>query len=171
MKIMKKMFLMTLSLMLFAFSGWSQKTVTGVITDESGLPLPGASVIEKGTSNGVITDFDGNYSIEAVEGAILSISFIGYQDVDVTVLGDVLNISLEPGVALEEVIVTTGYSSIRGKSFTGSAKIVGSENISSKNVTNITQALAGEVAGVQVVNDSGQPGYQFNNFYTRNRIC
>ncbi|MDA9886767.1 SusC/RagA family TonB-linked outer membrane protein [Flavobacteriaceae bacterium] len=155
---MKKMFLMTLSLMLFAFSGWSQKTVTGVITDESGLPLPGASVIEKGTSNGVITDFDGNYSIEAVEGAILSISFIGYQDVDVTVLGDVLNISLEPGVALEEVIVTTGYSSIRGKSFTGSAKIVSSENISSKNVTNITQALAGEVAGVQVVNSSGQPG-------------
>ena len=92
---MKKMFLMTLSLMLFAFSGWSQKTVTGVVLDENGSPLPGATIVEKNTSNGVSTDFDGNYSIEVAEGATLEFSFVGYENMSVLVeASDSYNVTL-----------------------------------------------------------------------------
>ena len=73
-------------------------------------------------------------------------------------VADDFNITLTAGNELEEVIVTTGYTTLRNKSFTGSAKIVTAENIATKNVTNITQALAGEAAGIQVVNSTGQPG-------------
>ena len=132
--------------------------VAGTVLDDGGLPLPGATVIEKGTSNGVSTDFDGNFSIEVAEDAVLEISFIGYGTVEVSASADDFNITLIPGNELEEVIVTTGYTTLRNKSFTGSAKIVTAENIATKNVTNITQALAGEAAGIQVVNSTGQPG-------------
>ena len=91
------------------------------------------------------------------EDAVIE-GFIGYTSIELSASSDDFNVTLSPGNELEEVIVTTGYSTIRRKSFTGSAKIVTSENIATKNVTNITQALAGEVAGVQVVNTSGQPG-------------
>lgn len=155
---MKKLLLFTSAFMLFAFSGWAQKIVAGTVQDDGGLPLPGATVIEKGTSNGVSTDFDGNFSIEVAEDAVLEISFIGYGTVEVSASADDFNITLTPGNELEEVIVTTGYTTLRNKSFTGSAKIVTAENIATKNVTNITQALAGEAAGIQVVNSTGQPG-------------
>ncbi|MEL0301991.1 MAG: TonB-dependent receptor plug domain-containing protein, partial [Flavobacteriaceae bacterium] len=155
---MKKLLLLTSAFMLFAFSGWAQKIVAGTVQDDGGLPLPGATVIEKGTSNGVSTDFDGNFSIEVAEDAVLEISFIGYGTVEVSASADDFNITLTPGNELEEVIVTTGYTTLRNKSFTGSAKIVTAENIATKNVTNITQALAGEAAGIQVVNSTGQPG-------------
>ena len=155
---MKKNLLVSFALMLLAFSGWAQRSVSGTVLDEGGLPLPGATVIEKGTSNGVSTDFDGNFTIEVAEDAVIEVSFIGYTSIELSASSDDFNLTLSPGNELEEVIVTTGYSTIRRKSFTGSAKIVTSENIATKNVTNITQALAGEVAGVQVVNTSGQPG-------------
>ena len=155
---MKKHLLLSFAFMLLALSGWAQRNISGTVLDEGGLPLPGATVIEKGTSNGVSTDFDGNFSIEVAEDAVIEVSFIGYTTLEVSANSDDFNITLVPGNELEEVIVTTGYSTIRKKSFTGSAKIVTAENIATKNVTNITQALAGEVAGVQVVNTSGQPG-------------
>ena len=155
---MKKLLLLTSAFMLMAFSGWSQKTVAGTVLDDGGLPLPGATVIEKGTSNGVSTDFDGNFSIEVAEDAVLEISFIGYATAEVNASSDDFNITLTAGNELDEVIVTTGYTTLRNKSFTGSAKIVTAENIATKNVTNITQSLAGEAAGIQVVNSTGQPG-------------
>ena len=64
--------------MLLAFSGWAQRSISGTVLDEGGLPLPGATVIEKGTSNGVSTDFDGNFTIEVAEDAVIEVSFIGY---------------------------------------------------------------------------------------------
>ena len=105
---MKKLLLLTSAFVLMAFSGLAQKTVSGVVTDESGLPLPGATVIEQGTSNGVSSDFDGNFTIEVAEGATLEVSFVGYTSAVVSADSDNLNISLQPGNALEEVIVTTG---------------------------------------------------------------
>ena len=93
---MKKLLLLSSAMMLFAFTAMAQKTVTGVVLDTSGVPLPGASVVEQGTSNGVSTDFDGNYSIEVAEGSVLEISFIGYQTFESTIgESDSLNISLE----------------------------------------------------------------------------
>lgn len=136
----------------------AQQTVSGSVTDESGIPLPGATVIVKGTSNGAATDFDGNYSISVGPNAVLEFSFIGYQTVEVTVGNQSnINVSLQPSNQLDEVVVT-GFGEQSKKSFAGSAKVVGGENISQKSFTNVSQALAGEVAGVSVFNTSGQPG-------------
>jgi TonB-linked SusC/RagA family outer membrane protein len=136
----------------------AQQTVSGSVTDESGTPLPGATVIVKGTSNGAATDFDGNYSISVGPNAVLEFSFIGYQTVEVTVGNQSnINVSLQPSNQLDEVVVT-GFGEQSKKSFAGSAKVVGGENISQKSFTNVSQALAGEVAGVSVFNTSGQPG-------------
>ena len=121
---MKKLLLLTSAFMLMAFSGWAQKTIAGTVLDDGGLPLPGATVIEKGTGNGVSTDFDGNFSIEVAEDAVLEISFIGYATTEISASSDDFNITLTAGNELEEVIVTTGYTTLRNKSFTGSAKIV-----------------------------------------------
>jgi TonB-linked SusC/RagA family outer membrane protein len=136
----------------------AQQTVSGSVTDESGIPLPGATVIVKGTSNGAATDFDGNYSISVGPNAVLEFSFIGYQTVEVTVGNQSnINVSLQPSNQLDEVVVT-GFGEQSKKSFAGSAKVVEGENISQKSFTNVSQALAGEVAGVSVFNTSGQPG-------------
>ena len=136
----------------------AQQTVSGSVTDESGIPLPGATVIVKGTSNGTATDFDGNYSISVGPNAVLEFSFIGYQTVEVTVGNQSnINVSLQPSNQLDEVVVT-GFGEVSKRSFAGSAKVVEGESISQKSFTNVSQALAGEVAGVSVFNTSGQPG-------------
>ena len=136
----------------------AQQTVSGSVTDESGIPLPGATVIEKGTRNGTTSDFDGNYFISVGANAILEFSFVGYQTVEITVGSQSnIDVSLQPSNQLDEVVVT-GFSEVSKKSFAGSAKVVDGENISQKSFTNVSQALAGEVAGVSVFNTSGQPG-------------
>ena len=81
---MKKLLLVTLS-MLLSVAGWSQKTITGGVNDSSGVPLPGAAVVIDGTGNGVATDFDGNYSIEANEGDVLVFSYVGFETQKITV--------------------------------------------------------------------------------------
>ncbi|MGV8945803.1 MAG: SusC/RagA family TonB-linked outer membrane protein [Lutibacter sp.] len=135
-----------------------EKTVTGTVSDASG-PLPGVTVLIKGTKIGTQTDFDGKFSIKAATGAVLQFSFIGFSTTELTVgTSNVLNVSMkESAEALEEVIVV-GYGTTTKQAFTGSAITVKAENIESKSVSNISQALAGEVAGVTVVNSSGQPG-------------
>jgi len=134
-----------------------EKTVTGNVSDASG-PLPGVTVIIKGTKTGT-QDFDGNYSIKAAQGAVLQYSYIGLTTVEKTVgTTNVINVSMqESAEALEEVVIV-GYGTTTKQAFTGSAITVESENIQAKSVSNISQALAGEVAGVTVVNSSGQPG-------------
>ena len=83
-----------------------KKPFRGVVNDSDGLPLPGASIVEKGTSNGVTSDFDGNYSIEASEGSVLVFSFVGYASQEITVGSeDTINVSLESGTELEEVVL------------------------------------------------------------------
>ena len=86
----------------------AQSTVTGNVIDDQGVPLPGATVLEVGTSNGTTTDFDGNYSITVQDGASISASFVGYDTATVVVAGqDSINFSLQQGNELEEVIVTS----------------------------------------------------------------
>ncbi|MEN8746379.1 MAG: carboxypeptidase-like regulatory domain-containing protein, partial [Polaribacter sp.] len=91
----------------FSVGNAQQKTVSGTVLDDLGGPLPGATVLEKGTTNGVSTDFDGNYSIEVSEGAVLEISFMGYQTSSQTVgSSDSISVSLEADNELDEVIVS-----------------------------------------------------------------
>jgi hypothetical protein len=86
---------------------FAQKTVSGTVTDTSGVPLPGATIVVQGTSNGVTTNFDGNYSISANEGDVLVASFVGYASLSATVgASSTLDFSLSPDNSLEEVVVT-----------------------------------------------------------------
>jgi TonB-linked SusC/RagA family outer membrane protein len=135
----------------------AQQVVTGSVTDQEGMPLPGATVVIKGTSSATTADFDGNYTIAAKNGDVLVISYVGYSAAEVTVDGATANAALSTSNDLDEVVVT-GYGTFSKEKFTGSAVTLSGEALSKKNVSNITSALLGEAVGVTVVNTSGQPG-------------
>lgn len=134
-----------------------EKTITGVVSEESG-PLPGVSVLVQGTKQGTQTDFDGKYTLKVSQGAILQFSYVGMESQTKTVgASNVINVQLTGSQLLEEVVIV-GYGTSTKQSFTGTAKTVKSEDLQTKSVANVSQALAGEIAGVQVINTSGQPG-------------
>ena len=134
------------------------KNVTGTISDDSGLPLAGATIIIDGTTTGVSTDFDGNYSIVVSESDTLVISYVGYASVsEVVGARNVINVTMNPDNTLDEVVVL-GYNSTTKTAFTGTATKIETENIEAKALGNVSQALRGEVAGVNVISSSGAPG-------------
>lgn len=133
------------------------QTISGTVSDSSG-PLPGANVIEKGTTNGTQTDFDGNYSITVGEGATLIFSYVGYKTQEV-VVGSQTNISLtlsEDAAALDEVVVT-GYSVQTRGDLTGSVASVDISEATKTPIVNAAEALQGRVSGVTITNN-GAPG-------------
>ncbi|AXP79592.1 TonB-dependent Receptor Plug Domain protein [Mariniflexile rhizosphaerae] len=136
-----------------------EKTVSGTISDASGLPLPGATVLLKGTTTGTSSDFDGNYSIKANQGATLVFSFVGYVTTEVTVgASNTINITLkDDATSLEEVIVVA-YGTQTRESIVGSVGIVSSETIGNQQVTSPLRALQGSVPGVNLLTAGGQPG-------------
>ncbi|MHA7830254.1 MAG: SusC/RagA family TonB-linked outer membrane protein [Flagellimonas sp.] len=136
-----------------------EKTVTGTISDASG-PLPGASIIVKGTSNGTQTDFDGNFTLSNVpNSATLVISYIGYKTVEENVgARNTINVSLEEDAQALDEIVVVGYGSATKKDLTGSTGSVKAEEIAKRPLTQIDQALQGTVSGVVVTSQTGQPG-------------
>jgi TonB-dependent starch-binding outer membrane protein SusC len=135
-----------------------QTTVTGTVTDETGAPLPGANVVEKGTTNGTQTDFDGNYTLNVEPGATLVVSYLGFQTSQVAVDGrSTVNITLaEDAAALDEVIVT-GYATETKRETTAAVSIVRAEDLAAIPSGNVEQQLQGRVAGVTVLTN-GQPG-------------
>ncbi|MCF8714040.1 SusC/RagA family TonB-linked outer membrane protein [Joostella atrarenae] len=137
-----------------------EKTVTGVITDQDGLPLPGASVVVKGTNNGTQTDFDGNYSIKANTGDVLTFSFVGQKTEERTVgASNSINVSLQQDAqALDEVVVTALGISKKEKALAFSAPKVDSEGLNNAQNDNAVSALSGKVAGVSVNSPSGNLG-------------
>ena len=137
-----------------------QKTVSGTITDESGLPMPGATIIIRGTSTGASTDFDGRYSIQASSGQVLEFSFVGYASKSVTVgSSSVVNVQLsEDAQALDEVVITTLGISRDEKSVGFATQSIKSEELTKTNISDFSKALQGKVAGVDVKMSSGMPG-------------
>jgi TonB-linked SusC/RagA family outer membrane protein len=135
-------------------------TITGIVTDASGMPLPSANIIEKGTSNGTLTDFDGNYSI-TVSGnnATLMVSYVGFltQEIPVDAQGTI-NVTLEPDAAALDEVVVVGYGSIRQSDVTGAISSVSGDDLNVTRESNALNALAGKVAGLDVGISSGQPG-------------
>lgn len=134
--------------------------VRGTVRDSLGRPIAGASVSVKGTARGTVTDAGGNFVIEAVNGEILMISFIGYEPMEITVSATkTMNIVLRQKTdQLEEQLVVVGYGAVRRKDLTGS---VGSANVTDMQkapVISFEEALSGRVAGVQVTSADGQPG-------------
>ncbi|MHA6246529.1 SusC/RagA family TonB-linked outer membrane protein [Pontibacter sp. CAU 1760] len=160
---MKKSLLLSV---FFAFllvvQAWAQsRSVSGTVTDKStGEGLPGVSVIVKGTTVGATTGLGGNYTVNVPENQnTLVFRYIGYSTQEVAISGrSSVSVSLAIDAETLSEVVVTGYSTSTQQSFTGSAKVVTAEKLESKNVSNVSQALAGEVAGVRIVNTSGQPG-------------
>ena len=157
----KKLFTIALCLFLGLGAAFAQKgTVTGVVRDAStGEAIPFASIMEKGTMNGISSGEDGTYSISVsnTSSAVLVFSSVGYVTLDVPVSGRAtVNVSLEVDNVLDDVIVVA-YGTATKESFTGSAAMVKSETIEKKIATNVTSALAGTTPGVQLISSSGDP--------------
>lgn len=151
-----------LCLILFPLSGLfaqEQITVTGTITDESGIPIPSANIIEKGTTRGAMTDFDGNFNLEVPVDATLVISYIGYasQEINVDNRSEINVVLKQDAAALEEVVVV-GYSSQKRESLTGALQTVTGDDLRSVTTPSVENMLNGKAPGVFVAPGSGRPG-------------
>ncbi|MBU2946200.1 SusC/RagA family TonB-linked outer membrane protein [Zobellia uliginosa] len=159
-KLFRKSCLLALFLTTMGMQGlYAQKTVTGTVLDEVNQPIPGANVVVQGTSNGVVTDFDGNFSIEASGENTLSISYIGYATQTVTV-GDktTITVTMEPDVQQLEDVVVIGYGTVKKSDVTGSVSRIDSKSFEDQPLTRVEEALQGRAAGVTVAKAGGQPG-------------
>jgi len=137
------------------------KKITGTVVDAQG-PVIGASIMEKGTSNGAITDFDGNFSLSVKPGATIVISYIGYETQEIKV-GDqsTFNITLKDDNAVLEEVVVVGYGVQKKKLVTGATVEVKGEDIAKLNTTQVLGALQSQSPGVSIQANSGQPGDGF----------
>ncbi|MFN6064398.1 MAG: carboxypeptidase-like regulatory domain-containing protein, partial [Bacteroidota bacterium] len=147
-------------LLLCSFSGFSQFRVKGKITDEKGESLVGVNVMVKNTSAGTLSGIDGGYSIEVADNqSILVFSYVGYGSKEIGVNGmSEINVVLSESAELLDEIVVIGYGSQRKSDLTGVVSSIKSEDLQKVASANITQALQGKIAGVQVVSGSGRPG-------------
>ena len=134
------------------------KTIKGTIKDSDGMELPGASILEKGTNNGVISDFDGNFTIAVSNGTKLVVSFIGFETREVLINNQtVLNITLNSGNVLDEVVIV-GYGTQKKSDLTGAISSVSAKDFEKQPVFRIEDALLGKASGVQISKNSGAPG-------------
>ena len=137
----------------------SGKRITGTVLDATGMPVIGANVMVKGTTNGTITDMDGNFSLEADNNATLVISYIGFANQEIKV-GNQTNLSIamkEDAEALDELVVV-GYGTQKKVNLTGAVTAVSGEDMAKRPVTNTTTMLQGQVPGLRIVQGTGQPG-------------
>jgi TonB-linked SusC/RagA family outer membrane protein len=164
-----KLKLFTLFLCCFSLvSAWSQSSVSGTVTDETKTPLPGVSILIKGTTTGVSTDFDGNFKIIAKKGDVLQFLYLGYKKQDVTVNSQkTINIILGEDVNELDEIVVVGYGSQKKESVLGAIGQIKAEAIVESGSTNISNALTGLSPGLNIVQTSGQPGADAGDIYIR----
>lgn len=144
------------------------KTVTGTVIDAAGIPVLGANVIVKGTTNGTITDFDGNFSLDVPANAVLEISYIGYLTAEVTVGNQSkVNVTLQEDTqALDEVVVV-GYGTMRKSDVTGSIATAKGEELTKQQSFSALENLRGKVSGVNIFSNSSQPGAYSNRVVIR----
>ena len=163
--------LILLAFVLMGTNAFAQtKKVTGVVVDATGETVIGASVLEKGTTNGVITDIDGNFSLTVGEDAVLQISFVGYQTVEVSVKGKTeLNVTLREDTEMLEEVVVVGYGAQKKESVIGAISQVTSKDLLSTPSANISQAISGKIPGVITSQTSGAPGADDAQIYIRGR--
>lgn len=137
-----------------------KKVISGVVLDQSGEPIIGANVVERGTTNGTITDLDGRYSLEvSSDRATLQISYIGYNTLEMAIAGNsVLNVSLREDTQRLDEVVVVGYGVQKRASVTGSVASLQAKDIATVKSPNVTNALAGKLPGLRAVQRSGAPG-------------
>ena len=135
------------------------QTVSGIVLDEFGDPMIGVSVLVKGTTTGIITDVDGNFTVPAKNGDVLLIKYLGYKDQEIKVTGNTrLKITLqEDSQSLDEVVVV-GYGTQKKVNLTGAVSAVTGEEIAKRPVANTSTMLQGQMPGLRITSDKGQPG-------------
>ncbi|MFT3737880.1 MAG: TonB-dependent receptor [Breznakibacter sp.] len=153
---------------MFFLLGWTfmlsvnaqERTVTGTVTDAStGEPMPGVTVVVKGTTNGTITTPMGTYSLKASAGNVLTFSFIGFKTQEVTLVSQTaVNVALEPEVVGVDEVVVIGYGVSKKKDLTGSVQTVSAKDFNQGAITSPQQLMNGKVAGVQITDGGGAPG-------------
>ncbi|WP_406684680.1 TonB-dependent receptor [Seonamhaeicola sp. MEBiC1930] len=157
---MEKLKLLLIALLIgYTSTSWAQAEVSGVVTDGDNVPIPGVNILVKGTSNGVATDFDGNYKINANNGDVLVFSYVGYQTKEVTFSGQsTLNVKLTEDASVLDEVVVIGYGSVKRTDLTGAVASLGTQQITQQKKTDLGQALQGRVAGVDVRVTNNKPG-------------
>lgn len=136
-----------------------KKQVKGSVKDAKGEPVIGAAVIEKGTPNGTITDFDGNFTLSVSDNATLEVSYIGYKSQSIQAqAGKLLAITLKEDTEVLDEVVVVGYGTQKKVNLTGAVTAVTGEDMTKRPVTNTTTMLQGQVPGLRIVQGTGQPG-------------
>lgn len=155
-----------LVMIVFSLTAFSQNiTVNGTVTDaETGEAMIGLNVVIKGTTRGVATDLNGNYTVtDCPPNAVLIFSFVGYEPVEVPVQGrTTVNVSIAPSSSLVEDVVVIGYGTVSKRDVTGSVSSVSGEELSRVPVSSVTEALTGKMAGVHIVTTEGSPDAEIN---------
>ncbi|UZR98826.1 SusC/RagA family TonB-linked outer membrane protein [Chondrinema litorale] len=141
-----------------------QTSISGTVTSaDDGLPLPGVSILIKGSSTGAVTDFEGNYRITVNQGSTLQFSYIGFKSTEIEVSNQsVINISLEPDLEQLEEVVVIGYGTQKKADITGAIATLEPENVTERPLNKVDQVLVGQLAGVRVKQTSGLPGKGFS---------
>lgn len=162
-------------LLVFLMSGQylfaQARQITGVVKDPAGETIIGASVLEKGTTNGTITDFDGNFSLSvAGDKAVLVISYVGYKTQEISVAGKTqLIVTLSEDTETLEEVVVVGYGAQKKESVVGAISQVSSKDLLSSPAANVSQAIAGKISGVITTQTSGAPGSDDTQINIRGR--
>jgi TonB-linked SusC/RagA family outer membrane protein len=157
--LLRKTFLLILLTGLSAMLANAQVMIRGNIKDENSNPLPGVTILEKGTNNGTTTDIDGNFIISVPADAVLVVSYVGYLTEERAVREkEEINITLVPDIVSLGDVVVIGYGTIKKSDLTGAVASVKSEDLKNMPVTRVDDALQGKAAGVMVLQNSGQPG-------------
>ncbi len=144
---------------------WAQqRVITGKVSDNTGTGLPGVTVVEKGTTNGTVTDSDGNYRVTVSEGAeILSFSFVGMKTQEIAIAGQAtINVTMEEETIGLDEVVAVGYGTMKRSDITGSVASMGTDKIIESRNTSSVGALQGKVAGVDIVRTDNKPGGGFS---------
>lgn len=159
-------------LLLAGMNAWAQTTkqVSGVVTDGTGETVIGASVLEKGTTNGTITDLDGRFILTVSENAVLQISYVGYTTQEVPVQGKTtFSITLKEDSEMLEEVVVVGYGAQKKESVVGAISQVSNKELLQSPAANVSQAISGKIAGVITSQTSGAPGSDDTQIYIRGR--
>ncbi|MDA9760738.1 TonB-dependent receptor [Flavobacteriaceae bacterium] len=160
MKQTKQLFF-TISMMLLSYTAFGQNGLTGQVIDNNNMPLPGVSVVIKGTTAGTITDFDGNYNLntELSDSTLLVFSYVGFKTQEIVVDGQsVINILMEEDTSLLDEVVVVGYGTQKKSVITGAISGVKQTELEDLPITRVEQTLQGRVSGVTIAATSGQPG-------------
>ncbi len=155
-----KLYLFLGAFLMILSAGAQPKAVTGIVTDaDSKEPLPGVTIAIQGTTRGTVTNFDGQFSIEASEGDILVFSFVGYTPQEVEVgRGNVLTVQLVQSVVGLDEVVVIGYGQVRRQDATGSVRAISSEDFNPGAITSPQELVTGKIAGVNIISGGGSPG-------------